>query len=70
MSAWCFRKSTFDRSRVRLDYIDLYNASSTAAGTPPPGTPSGWRGCYSDAAAVKIEDALYRSMLNPPPQRS
>lgn len=34
--------------------IDVYNASTVSAGIPPAGTPSGWKGCYSDAATVKI----------------
>lgn len=34
--------------------LDLYNSSGTSAGTAPPGTPSGWKGCYSDTGTVKI----------------
>ena len=54
-SAYCNVKCGGSQERCGGGFnIDLYNASSTAAGTPPPGTPSGWKGCYSDAASVKI----------------
>jgi hypothetical protein len=34
--------------------LDIYNASIASAGTAPAGTPSGWKGCYTDSGTVKV----------------
>lgn len=34
--------------------MDIYNSSQVSAVPAPPGTPSGWKGCYGDTGTVKI----------------
>lgn len=34
--------------------MDIYNSSAVSPGPAPPGTPSGWKGCYGDTGTVKI----------------
>ncbi|KAJ9103160.1 hypothetical protein QFC21_002582 [Naganishia friedmannii] len=34
--------------------MDMFNASIASAGVAPAGTPSGWKGCYTDSGTAKV----------------